>query len=104
MLTVESIRASHAGSYYTEPQSGTFRTEWKAKGSDSLSLNGSVDVEVFRRLLDGRAWFKLREHFCFDTMAYNHCQTCLLRFWGSMKMLPWYPESWTMPVQVSMQG
>ena len=34
MLTVESIRASHAGSYYTEPQSGTFRTEWKAKGSD----------------------------------------------------------------------
>ena len=69
----------------------------RAKDLTACPLNSSVDVEVFRSLLDGRAWFKLKEHFCLETMAYNHCQTWLLRFWGSMKVLPWYPESWTMP-------
>ena len=55
MLTVEPITASHASTYYTEPQAGTFKSSWLGEGADRLGLDGTVDIEVFRSILQAEA-------------------------------------------------
>ncbi|MEO0644892.1 MAG: MobF family relaxase [Cyanobacteria bacterium J06650_10] len=53
MLTISSVKSGHAGSYYTEPQCGTYRSEWSGNGAKHLGLNGDVKAEDFRALLEG---------------------------------------------------
>ena len=53
MMTVAPVKAGHAGRYYTEPQAGTFGSEWMGKGAAELGLSGSVEPIDFKLLLDG---------------------------------------------------
>lgn len=52
-MTVAVAKSGHAARYYTEPQAGTFRSEWIGKGAAELGLLGSVEPPDFKRLLDG---------------------------------------------------
>lgn len=52
-MTVAVAKSGHAARYYTEPQAGTFRTEWMGKGAAELGLSGSVEPIDFKLLLDG---------------------------------------------------
>lgn len=53
MLTVAVAKAGHAGRYYTEPQAGTYRSEWMGKGAIELGLSGTVAEPDFKLLLEG---------------------------------------------------
>lgn len=52
-MTVGVAKSAHAARYYTEPQAGTFRSEWVGKGAVELGLSGAVEPPDFKLLLDG---------------------------------------------------
>jgi len=59
MMSIAQVRsAGSAGNYYTDKDNyyvlGSMGERWAGKGAEQLGLQGSVDKDVFTRLLEGR--------------------------------------------------
>ena len=59
MMSIAQVRsAGSAGNYYTDKDNyyvlGSMGERWAGRGAEQLGLQGSVDKDVFTRLLEGR--------------------------------------------------
>ena len=59
MMSIAQVRsAGSAGNYYTDKDNyyvlGSMGERWAGQGAEQLGLQGSVDKDVFTRLLEGR--------------------------------------------------
>ncbi|HAI0122356.1 TPA: relaxase domain-containing protein, partial [Escherichia coli] len=59
MMSIAQVRsAGSAGNYYTDKDNyyvlGCMGERWAGQGAEQLGLQGSVDKDVFTRLLEGR--------------------------------------------------
>ncbi|HFW5352870.1 TPA: conjugative transfer relaxase/helicase TraI [Salmonella enterica subsp. diarizonae serovar 48:i:z] len=59
MMSIAQVRsAGSAGNYYTDRDNyyvlGSMEERWAGKGAEQLGLQGSVDKDVFTRILEGR--------------------------------------------------
>ncbi|WP_432757434.1 relaxase domain-containing protein [Escherichia coli] len=58
-MSIAQVRsAGSAGNYYTDKDNyyvlGSMGERWAGQGAEQLGLQGSVDKDVFTRLLEGR--------------------------------------------------
>ncbi|EHT6202751.1 relaxase domain-containing protein [Escherichia coli] len=59
MMSIAQVRsAGSAGNYYTDKDNyyvlGSMGERWAGRGAEQLGLQGSVDKDVFTRLLEGK--------------------------------------------------
>ena len=94
MMSIAQVRsAGSAGNYYTDKDNyyvlGSMGERWAGKGAEQLGLQGSVDKDVFTRLLEGRLP---------DGADLSRMQD------GSNKHRPGYDLTFSAPKSVSMMA
>ncbi|HFW0074346.1 TPA: conjugative transfer relaxase/helicase TraI [Salmonella enterica subsp. enterica serovar Saintpaul] len=94
MMSIAQVRsAGSAGNYYTDRDNyyvlGSMEERWAGKGAEQLGLQGSVDKDVFTRILEGRLP---------DGSDLSHMQD------GSNKHRPGYDLTFSAPKSVSMMA
>lgn len=94
MMSIAQVRsAGSAGNYYTDRDNyyvlGSMEERWAGKGAEQLGLQGSVDKDVFTRILEGRLP---------DGSDLSRMQD------GSNKHRPGYDLTFSAPKSVSMMA
>ncbi|KIG70888.1 MobF family relaxase, partial [Escherichia coli] len=94
MMSIAQVRsAGSAGNYYTDKDNyyvlGSMGERWAGRGAEQLGLQGSVDKDVFTRLLEGRLP---------DGADLSRMQD------GSNKHRPGYDLTFSAPKSVSMMA
>ncbi|HGB6107186.1 TPA: conjugative transfer relaxase/helicase TraI [Salmonella enterica subsp. enterica serovar Thompson] len=94
MMSIAQVRsAGSAGNYYTDRDNyyvlGSMEERWAGKGAEQLGLQGSVDKDVFTRLLEGKLP---------DGADLSRMQD------GSNKHRPGYDLTFSAPKSVSMMA
>ncbi|AHA69140.1 TraI protein (DNA helicase I) [Shigella dysenteriae WRSd5] len=94
MMSIAQVRsAGSAGNYYTDKDNyyvlGSMGERWAGQGAEQLGLQGSVDKDVFTRLLEGRLP---------DGADLSRMQD------GSNKHRPGYDLTFSAPKSVSMMA
>ena len=94
MMSIAQVRsAGSAGNYYTNKDNyyvlGSMGERWAGRGAEQLGLQGSVDKDVFTRLLEGR----LPDGADLSRMQY-----------GSNRHRPGYDLTFSAPKSVSMMA